>query len=211
MISLTALLLTLCACADNKIQNEPAETLDPQPDSDIASEVPDAVSGEVVISFDYERQSGYASNQYAVWIEDPNGAFIKTLCATRWTANGGYQSRPDSIAMWVEKSKLASMTKSEVDAISSATPMSGAQSYTWDLTDTTGKTVQAGEYKFFVEGTLRWKNCVVYTGVINIGAAPATARADAEFFYVGSDKSPALTSNSPENSMIRDVTADLIL
>jgi len=52
----------------------------------------------------------------------------------------------------VEKSNLASMTKAEVDAISGATPRTGTQSYTWDLTDANGDMVLPGEYRFVVEG-----------------------------------------------------------
>ena len=184
----------LCACTDRA---EPAETSD----SD---------SGKVVITFDYEKQSGYASNQFAVWIEDMDGNHIKTLYVTRFTANGGYKNRPDSIPMWVEKSGLASMQKSEVDAIAGATPKAGALSYIWDLTDVNGNTVSPGEYKFFVEGSLRWKNRVIYSGVIDIGSSQITVEADAEFIYEASDSQAVLTENSPENSMIGTVTASFI-
>jgi hypothetical protein len=172
-----------------------------------ASSTPDTPSGEVVVTFHYERQSGSASNQYAIWVEDTDGNYINTLYATKWTADGGFKSRPDSIAMWVEKSDVASMPDYYVDAISGATPKtSGSQSYTWNLKDISGDDVSSGEYKVFVEGTLRWKNHVLYTGAITIGDAPDAVEADAEFVYEASDRQAALTSNSPENSMIGAVT-----
>ena len=164
-------------------------------------------SGEVTITFDYQRQSGSASNQFAVWIEDMEGNHIKTLYATRYTANGGYKNRPDSIALWVEKSGLASMTKSEVDAITGATPRAGTCSYKWDLTGKNGGVVMSGKYKFFVEGTLRWRNRVIYSGVIEVGDTPVEIIADAEFTYEGAGRQAALTDNSPENSMIQAVKA----
>ena len=167
-----------------------------------------SASGEAVISFDYEKQSGSASNQYAVWIEGMDGKFIKTLFATKWTADGGYKTRPDSIALWAERSGLASMKKPETDAVSGATPKSGVQSYLWDLTDAEGEAVPPGKYMFFVEGTLRWKNFVLYSGVIEIGGVPDVARANAEFFYEASDRYGALTADSPENNMIGAVTAE---
>ena len=108
------------------------------------TDTPVSISGEVIISFDYERISGPASNQWAVWIEDMDGNLIRTLYATAWTADGGYKTRPDSIALWAEKSGLASMSKDEVDAISGATPRAGTQSYVWDLTDANGNTVAPG-------------------------------------------------------------------
>ena len=167
-------------------------------------------SGMVTVTFDYEKQSGYATNQFAVWVEDMEGNYINTLYATKWTAQGGYKNRPDSIALWVDKSDVASMQKSEVDAIAGATPKTGSQSYAWDLTDANGNTVQPGEYKFFVEGTLRWKNYVLYSGVIEIGDEPVTVQADAEYIYEADDKQAALTSDSPENAMIGTVTASFV-
>lgn len=164
-------------------------------------------SGILTITFDYEKQSGSASNQFAVWVEDMDGNYVNTFYATKYTANGGYKSRPDSIALWVAKSDLASMQKVEVDVISGATPKAEPLSYSWDLTDAKGNTVQSGEYKFFVEGTLRWKNYVLYSGVITISNEPAEVTADAEFVYEAMDRQVALTDESPENSMITAVTA----
>ena len=169
-------LIALCACTSRSGETEtsvppvtspalasasptqtetPPTTIDTAPTSshksgDDNSPVPPAVlSGEVVVTFEYERQSGSASNQYAVWIEDMSGNYIQTLFATKWTAAGGYESRPDSIAMWVEKSGIASMPDYYVDAVSGATPRaSGRQSYTWNLKDIDGETVPSGEYRF---------------------------------------------------------------
>ena len=179
------------------------QNAEPPEDEGMVAQAP--VTGEVVVTLDYEKQSGSASNQYAVWIEDLNGNLIKTLYATRWTANGGYKSRPDSIALWVEKTDLGSMPKSEVDAVSGATPRAGTQSYTWDLTDIDGAMVPPGDYRFFVEGTLRWKNYVLYSGAIPIGSDPSEARGVANFVYEGSDRYGALTEDSPENNMIANV------
>jgi hypothetical protein len=164
-------------------------------------------AGKLTITFDYEKLSGYASNQFAVWIEDMDGNFINTIVATRWTAQGGYKNRPDSIAVWVSKSDPASMQQADIDAISGGTPNTGGLSYTWNLTDTHGNTVPHGDYKFFVEGTLRWKNSVLYSGVITVGDAPMTVQAEAEFFYEASNNQAALTSDSSENAMIGAVTA----
>ena len=213
------LIISLCACSSDR-PNEPSappaqtgtpsapSTASQQPDNSIEPDAPEAAPGEVVITFDYERQYGSASNQYAVWIEDMDGNYINTVYATQWTASGGHKNRPDAIALWVEKSGIATMPDYYVDAISGATPKSsGSQSYTWNLKDINGEIVSPGEYKFFVEGTLRWKNHVIYSGVIEISDAPATIQADAEYIYEASDKQAALTSDSPENKMIGAVTA----
>ena len=165
------------------------------------------MSGELVISFEYVRQSGPASNQHAVWIEDTAGNVIRTLFASRWTADGGYITRPDSIALWAERAGLANMTSDEVDAVSGATPGTGHQSYIWDLTDMNGNTIPSGDYTFFVEGTLRWKNFVLYSGVITLGTDHVTVQANAEFVYEGDGRYGALNEESVENNMIGPVTA----
>ena len=174
------------------------------------SVLPDSTSGQVAISFDYVNQSGSASNQFAVWIEDMSGNYLQTVYATRWTANGGFSTRPDSIALWVEKSDIVSMPSYYVDAISGATPQTGEFTCIWDLTDIDGSTVPSGEYRVFVEGTLRWKNYVLYSGVIEVGNASFTIQADAEFIYAGSGNQSALTNDSPENDMIGAVTVSYI-
>jgi hypothetical protein len=153
----------------------------------------------VTVSFDYARQPGSASNQFAVWIEDTAGGYVKTLYATRYTANGGYERRPDSIPIWV--------AKSGVDAVTSATPEAGPLSYAWDLTDKDGNTVPQGAYKVFVEGTLRWKNQVLYSGVIDLAKGAASMDLAPEFAFAGADSQPALTTDSPEASMIANVKA----
>jgi len=167
-------------------------------------------TGEVVISFEYTRQSGSASNQHAVWIEDVDGNLVKSLFASQWTANGGYRTRPDSIAVWAERADLANMSSAEVDAVAGATPSSGVQSYIWDLTDLHGDAVKKGDYIFFIEGTLRWKNYVLISGIITIGDMPVTVQGEATFHYEESDRHAALTTESGENNMIGPVTAEFI-
>lgn len=185
---LLAALLLLSGCA------APAA---PQRESDI-----------VKISFDFEKQQGYASNQFAVWVEDMDGNLVKTLFATKFTANGGYEKRADAIPVWVERSGLAK--GADADAVSGATPKSGPVSFVWDLTDESGARVADGTYKFFVEGTLRWKNQALYTGEITLNGGAATASATAEYTYAASDDAAALTADSPENAMIANVTAEYI-
>jgi len=202
------LLISLYACSSI---NNNEETLPTESEtSSIENQTTSSELGEFNLSLNYVKQSGSASNQFAVWIEDMSGNLIKTLYATRFTANGGYKNRPDSIPTWVEKSNLNSMSKTEVDAITGATPKTGILSYTWDLTDNNDNAVSPGEYKFFVEGSMRWKNRVLYSGVINIGDNPATIQGDAEFIYQGSNNQPALSDSSTETSMISAVTANFI-
>ncbi len=193
-IALIATLLALallCACAGGGAASP-------------VSPPPGEASG-VVISFDFARQSGYASNQFAVWIEDAGGNYIKTLYATRYTASGGYKNRPDSIPLWVERSDPANMA--DVDAVTGPTPKAGEQSFIWDCTDASGAPVPAGTYKYFVEGSLRWKNRVLYSGEIGVGGGAAESEAQAEYFYEASEDQPALDASAVESGMIGAVRA----
>ena len=188
------LAVSLCSCDRDGVE----------PDTDAA----DLSAPHVVVSFDYERQSGSASNQFAVWIEDLDGSLVKTLYATRYTANGGYKNRPDSIPVWVEKSGLADMSKEAVDAVTGATPRAGGLEYVWDLTDDEGQTVPEGEYRYVVEGTLRWKNQVVFTGAITVGVEANLSEAEAKYTFEDGGSQQALTEASEELNMISAVKAE---
>ena len=135
------------------------------------------------ISFNFTRLSGHASNQFAVWIEDAQGQFVKTLYATRWTARGGWSRRPTSIPVWVRRSGLSELTRAQVDAVSGATPRSSTLVYTWDGTDSRGIPVPHGDYVIYLEGTLRWENQVIFSAPIHFGGRPSTPQVKVE--YVG--------------------------
>ncbi|NCC00169.1 MAG: DUF2271 domain-containing protein [Clostridia bacterium] len=121
------------------------------------------------MSFTFTRGSTPASNQYAVWIEDTEGALVKTLYVTNFTANGGYTTREDSVPTWVAKAGPATMSADEIDAVSGATPQAGNVTYTWDGTDLDGNKVPDGIYTFYLEGTLYWSSRVLASGRVTLG------------------------------------------
>lgn len=184
-------LLTAVGCASNSAGVEIA------PESDI-----------VAVTFDFQKQKGYASNQFAVWVENENGDVIRTLYATRFTAKGGFRDRPDAIPVWVERCDPAQMD--DVDAITGATPKPGSLRFVWDLTDENGRRVPDGTYRFFVEGTLRWKNRVLFSGELLLDGNERTAQAAPQYFYVSSNEQPALTDEATEHGMISNVWAEYI-
>jgi hypothetical protein len=155
-----------------------------------------AQSGATVeLTFTFTRQSGAASNQFAAWIEDTEGKYIKTLYVTRWTANGGYSRRPSSIPVWVRKSELSKMAKAQIDAVSGATPQTGTVTYAWDGTDSKGTALSTGDYVLVLEGTLRWENQVYYRVPITLGKGTMTPKINVE--YTG--------DVAAERAMIKDV------
>jgi len=133
------------------------------------------------LSFQFNRLGGSASNQFAVWIEDSRGSYVKTLYATRYTANGGWRRRETSIPVWVSRSGLANLSSAQIDALSGATPRAGILTYTWDGTDSRGTAVSPGEYVIFLEGTLRWANQVLYRAPIRLGQGTATPQVSVEY------------------------------
>lgn len=174
--------LVSVACTQNKANSESS-----------------VISGQprLEITVDYEKQSGRGSNQYAVWIEDPEGALVRTLFVTRFTAKGGYSYRPDCTPLWVGKANPSSMAKEKADAFTGATPKSGSHTYTWDLKDDNGNNVAPGPYTFVVEGTLLGPSEVIFRSTIEIGGSSSMVEATPEY-----------TSDSPDNKgMIKAVKA----
>ena len=130
------------------------------------------------VSFDYQRQAGPGSNQYAVWIENEKGDVVKTLFVTSYTTKGrarggeqpkrGYIVRPACVPTWVKTVKADEKTDQQLDAVTGATPQAGGtQTFTWDFTDEQGKAVPQGNYKVVVEATLFFDSDIIYLGTFS--------------------------------------------
>lgn len=130
------------------------------------------------LSFEYVKQSGPGSNQYAVWVENSNGEVVRTLFVTSFTTKGrargneelvrGYKKRPDCVPTWVKNAKADNLTDKQIDAFTGATPQAnGKQTFKWDFKDAKGKAVAKGTYKICMEATLYGKSVIMYTGTFN--------------------------------------------
>ena len=130
------------------------------------------------VSFNYQRQAGPSSNQYAVWIENEKGKVVKTLFVTSYTTKGrasggeqakrGYIVRPTCVPAWVKTVKADEKTDQQLDAITRATPQTGGtQTFTWDFTNQEGKAVPQGMYKVVVEATLFFESDIIYSGTFS--------------------------------------------
>jgi len=140
-----------------------------------------ATQGIMSITFDIERIGGIANNQYAVWLEDSSGHYIKTLSVTRFAANGGFNKRPDTLPLWVKVSDWANNVQTDVDAVSTATPGTGIVTLQWDGKDSQGQVVPAGEYIYKIEGNISGPKRILWTGRIIIGQGPNSSIASAEY------------------------------
>ena len=143
-----------------------------------ASSALPSLNRRLEVSFDYQRQAGPGSNQYAVWIENEKGDVVKTLFVTSYTTKGrarggeqpkrGYIVRPACVPTWVKTVKADEKTDQQLDAVTGATPQAGGtQTFTWDFTDEQGKAVQQGDYKVVVEATLFFDSDIIYSGTFS--------------------------------------------
>ena len=124
----------------------------------------------VQINFDYTKRDGFSSNQIAIWLEDANGNYIKTIYITDFTGRkSGWKKRNQSLSNWQKKANAIKMSQSEIDAVSKATPKQGNVNIVWDCKDNNGKLIKDGNYKIVVEATIYQDNNVLYTAEINIG------------------------------------------
>lgn len=143
------------------------------------------------VSFNYQKQAGAGSNQYAVWIENDKGGCVKTLFVTSFTTKGrargnapaqrGYVMRPTCVPAWVQASKAASKSDQQLDAVTGATPQSNAAlTYSWDFKDEQGKAVPKGTYKVKVEATLYFESDIIYTGTFSTQGKPGAIKLTSE-------------------------------
>lgn len=153
--------------------------------SGAAGAVPEPPAGTVTLTYDLSRIPSTGSNQMAVWIEDSQGKFVKTLFVTWFTGKGGYEARPDCLPLWRQAAGVDGPPIAEVDAVTKATPQPGKHSLVWDCTDRAGKSVPAGKYIYKVEGTLFFAKEVMWTGEITVGPTENASRATVRYLPAG--------------------------
>ena len=130
----------------------------------------------VKIDFEFKRQIGIASNQFAVWIEDFEGRHIKTLFVTAFTAGKGWGKRKESLSLWVKAFGRENASKEAADAVSRATPASGNISLVWDLKD------EDGSYKLCIEANIKWADTVLFTCSLDMGEQITVGKIEEKIF-----------------------------
>ena len=167
--------------------------------------------GSLELSFQYNKQPGPGSNQYAVWIENADGQVVKTLYVTEFTAKGrsrdgskparGYTYRPSCTPTWVQHVGAESLTDQQIDAFTGATPaQSGVQTFTWDFTDQDNQPVAKGTYRFYIEATYNGPSVVTHTGTVTYGAPAGDIPVETTYIEASEDR----------KDMITDVKARLV-
>jgi len=82
--------------------------------------------------------------QTAVWIEDADGEFVKTIYVSGFC--GFAKEKQVDLPQWGKKSEFR-----DVDGVTGASIDRGHHIYVWDLKDFNGQTVKPGEYRVRVE------------------------------------------------------------
>ena len=104
--------------------------------------------------------------QTAVWVEDADGAFVKTLYVSGFS--GHAREKQVNLPRWAKASAF------ETDGTTSASIDWGKHTYVWDLTDHAGKRVADGNYTVFVE--VSWWPSMEYgraSTKIRVGGQPS--------------------------------------
>jgi len=155
-----------------------------------------APTGGVSISFRFSSLARMASNQYAIWIEDENGGFVRTVFVTDFVARrGGWRFRPQALPRWTNAAHVGDVSPSEIDAMSGATPDDGSYRVSWDLRDLRGKVVPSGTYRYLIEANIYWENRVLWSGTLQIGNGPQESHATATFSSPDAEQMGAVISD----------------
>ena len=156
-------------------------------------------AGHVDVSFDYAKLRGFASNQFAVWVETEKGEYVRSLFVTEWTPKGGWKKRPLALATWVKSANVPEIDQYDINAFSAPTPKAGKMEVSWDCTHR-DKPVPNGLYRIRIEGTLRNENVVVFTADVEVGGPSRTAEVTSEFFG----------EETKDRDMIRNVKVEYV-
>jgi hypothetical protein len=152
---------------------------------------------KLYISFNYTHQSTHGSNQFAIWIEDITGKYIKTLFVTEFTGKGGFKKRETSIPKWVASSKIAKKNLESLDGSVGPTPKNPNVIYTWDCTDENKNKIPEGKYKVFIEGTTKDDNEIIFSGEFELSDNDTNITSDINFNieYIGDSENSNMLTN----------------
>ncbi|QDR79885.1 DUF2271 domain-containing protein [Sporomusa termitida] len=178
LLALSAALLAACGNTNQPVRKGALQEYSPRAGTEAAAPAVQS-PGQVTVSFDYQRQREIASDQLAVWIEDTQGRHIRTLLVTRFTANGGYQKRAETVPHWQQAFQPAGAGRQALDAVSSATPQSGPVSVIWDCRNQAGEAVPAGPYVYKAEANIKWAKTALWQGTLPVGSGAAESAATA--------------------------------
>lgn len=122
-------------------------------------------SGDWIInvSFQLNEREGYPrSDQLVVWLEKPDGTYVKTFFVSEYLSYGGY-NEPEICSDWTTKSNWEEASKEEFDAATGATPSIGQVNMAFSVSR---DQVPEGEYLLNIEVHLTENYNELYSGKV---------------------------------------------
>jgi len=113
----------------------------------------------------------------AIWLEEIDGTFFKTLYASDYLAYGGY-GHEEICPDWVERSEWKTTGENFIDAVSGATPNYGSVEMVFEYKR---KEIPPGMYKFLLEVHLSGEYNELYWGEIELGKTGSTGEVKVDY------------------------------
>lgn len=143
----------------------------------------------------------YQLNNYdlltVIWLEDEQGNYLKTLMVSDWLSYDGHRFS-DICPDWCRVADWQNVSKSEFDAVTSATPEKGKHEIKLDCEK---EKMSNGIYYYFIQTHIGDEYNILYKGKIGIGNKSNSNIA--EVTYVP-DKHP----DSTRTTLLSDVWAE---
>jgi hypothetical protein len=134
--------------------------------------------GTLEIFFLFNKAEGVVpSYQIAIWLEDEEGKYVKTLFVSQYLAGSGLVHEgicPD----WVKQAHWEKVDEAEFDAVTRPTPPMGANAMKFDCQK---KALRPGMYRFCVQAHINEDYNILYRGKVSLGQDASEGRAEA--FY----------------------------
>ena len=124
-----------------------------------------------------EREEYPRSDQLVIWLEKPDGTFVKTLFVSEYLSYGGYND-PDICPDWSSNTNWEEVSEAEFDALTGATPKIGIVQIEVVLLK---EEVPRGDYNIFTEVHLTADYNELYTGKIRISRRDATSQLEVSY------------------------------
>lgn len=125
------------------------------------------------------------SYQLSVWLEKPDGTFVKTLFVSEYLAYGGYLEY-GVCPSWSKKAHWNNVTQEEFDAVTGATPKPGDVKLKIELSP---DRVPDGEYRLYIQVHLTGDLNDTYRGKVKfIAGQKTTARIEPFEIKSGDEK-----------------------
>ena len=125
------------------------------------------------ITFDFKRQDDWKNNQFAIWMEDYNGTYLKTIYVSKEVMDRNAEKK--LLPRWSKTVETVGESRKDLEKVAKSVPQSGKSTYLWDGTDRYGSTEYETEEnmsdyrKCYIECYGEGNEYALYIGSFSIG------------------------------------------